>query len=64
MEWVKVATDLGPQGLLLVAVFWLAKVVVYLNKRREEQEERYIVLIREMGAMLAQLKAHLEDAHE
>jgi large-conductance mechanosensitive channel len=51
--------------LLLVAVFYLVKAILYLNTKREEQEAQYITVIKEQACMLEQIRQHLEaESHE
>jgi steroid 5-alpha reductase family enzyme len=67
-ELINFSTQYGAHGLLLLAVYSLGRVVLYLNRKREEEraaaDERYLSMIREMGAVLVKIKDHLEDSHD
>jgi large-conductance mechanosensitive channel len=60
-EMIEVFGKYSSHTLLLIAVFYLVKAILYLNSKREEQEAQYITIIKEQTAMLEQIRLHLTE---
>ncbi len=60
MDPISTYSSYGAHGLLLLAVLWLTRVIVYQNKQLEAQREAYVQMIKEHIEILTKLEEHLD----
>lgn len=60
-DLITTASSYGVHTLLLIAVFYLVKAVLYLNAKREAQEERFLDTTVEQVKILTQIHEVLEN---
>lgn len=58
---VSIYTSYGVHGLLLIAVFWLVKVIVYQNTKIEALNKEYVDMVKEQVAVLTKLSEHIDE---